>query len=491
VVSEHVKGARWALSKGRGEIAVGLISVLIPDITENAALREQLSVGVDPHGVSTQPQALRFWGEMLTAGAAPQRAATGLLSAALAAGDGMTAAHAAALLVAHPGGQAAVSEALLHGLRHLLQHPRPWEFTALLACVAGFSPEDGWSAAARVLAETVLSGPAAGAAALASVPHATEFARALAVAAWLMPQARWGEALAAWCSLAEAELPPAERKHASTQMLAIVGYIDPPRDAAPGHLSLAQLLAVLPDSRNKQYVLAHRYRFVCLAPQQRVLYTKIGKAACTSMAYVIWKLNGGPDLAPADVAQLHAPSPFLPRLGKLEPARIAEVLADPSWFRFTVIRHPIRRFLAAYVNKFLYKADGMGLFTRAAAVFDGHPWLLPAWQRGPVSLDGVVRLLASIGPGDADPHFLPQAVCALRQDIPYDRVVKLEDAQHAFPALMERVGFDGAVPRLDMHTSRVYAERVRDALVASPLLATLQRFYAADCALFDYAPEDF
>ena len=97
--------------------------------------------------------------------------------------------------------------------------------------------------------------------------------------------------------------------------------------------------------------------------KEKLLYVPIAKCACTSAKRMMVELSALPD---ADVIMeqgVHRVADNFKTGAKLndyDSATIEQVLRSDDYFKFTIIRDPIRRLISAYTEKFLYNRNEPG-----------------------------------------------------------------------------------------------------------------------------------
>jgi hypothetical protein len=224
----------------------------------------------------------------------------------------------------------------------------------------------------------------------------------------------------------------------------------------------------------------------------RLLYVSVPKVACTSLKALAAELTGRPlDRRPEDavlhpevagrgavhVRRAHPAG----RLAELDPARLATVLGDPGWLRFTVTRHPLARLYSAWEDKVLLgqlldRLDPPPLVTVDDGCIDVR-----------ASFAAFVDDLAA-RPGHYldESHFTPQVAIVRTDLVAYDHRIDLAglDAFVAGP-LRDHLGRAVALP----HANPGLGLRWSDAYTPASLEAATA-VYRDDLEAFGYAAPD-
>lgn len=173
-------------------------------------------------------------------------------------------------------------------------------------------------------------------------------------------------------------------------------------------------------------------------PDQKVVFTSIGKNACTSIKWLLAEISGQdldrflrqPSDEPTRRNQIHTRKLWknTPRLSELDQRQLAEISPANGWFVFAVIRDPRLRLFSAWQSKFLV-GDPSYYHRRWA----GRPWL----PRIPHSVEDVledwrrfVEVLVDGPAGSApagDGHFAAQTDRLQESLVPYSRVYEIRE----------------------------------------------------------------
>jgi len=94
---------------------------------------------------------------------------------------------------------------------------------------------------------------------------------------------------------------------------------------------------------------------IIVSEKNKMLYCPVPKAGNSNWKVLIRKHEGFSNYKLLDVAN-NKNINGLTYLSQLAPERVDEIMRDPSWFRFSIVRDPYKRHLSCYLNKFQNKA---------------------------------------------------------------------------------------------------------------------------------------
>ena len=103
---------------------------------------------------------------------------------------------------------------------------------------------------------------------------------------------------------------------------------------------------------NSQWPLAS----LLVSQKHQVIYTPIAKNANTTLKRMFVRLSGHPrseEMLNGDVHTYLTSNPTGLSLCDYSPEDAAQILDDPNYFRFIVLREPLRRAVSGYVEKFI------------------------------------------------------------------------------------------------------------------------------------------
>ena len=223
----------------------------------------------------------------------------------------------------------------------------------------------------------------------------------------------------------------------------------------------------------------------------RVLYVPVPKAATTSILSALARVAGldlrrrlrSRKLEVTRSQTIHDGSLWGPehRLGARDEEELGWILGSDDWFRFTVVREPVRRLWSAWVSKVLVRDP------RFLAAF-GEDWFPPA----PTSATDVLASFRTFvsglptRPDWSDSHWSSQADL-IAPGVEWDVVGRLEDMDGVARAVAGHLGAHGAtLPRVRNEnqsflpfTPALFDEAAYDACL---------EWTARDCDAFGYEP---
>lgn len=152
-----------------------------------------------------------------------------------------------------------------------------------------------------------------------------------------------------------------------------------------------------------------------LLQDQKMLACLPAKTACTVTKRALMRIRGRSDWRDGDP---HNPAknglhPLCRRSDDDEQALAKRVLADDTYFRFTVVRHPVERFVSAYFNK----ARDTNYIRRYAPF---RKWAKTRVITINNVLNWVERGLHQRHSEHLDEHFAPQSRCCAMDHLPLD-----------------------------------------------------------------------
>jgi hypothetical protein len=216
---------------------------------------------------------------------------------------------------------------------------------------------------------------------------------------------------------------------------------------------------------------------------RKILYVETPKAACTTVKYFLRSLvcrrplrfHGGTVATRMDML-IHdrSQSPLL-SLADLPPERAEEIVADESWFRFCVVRHPIDRFFAAWRDKvFLCEPE--------------YERYLPGDGRRFVEFgDFLERVLREDKPETCDLHWRAQTALLMPALINYTSVYAVQALGKMRADLGEHLQRQGMRAQLPDLVRRNEGLAIRqDGFLTAERIAALRAFYDADFRVFGF-----
>ena len=157
--------------------------------------------------------------------------------------------------------------------------------------------------------------------------------------------------------------------------------------------------------------------------EQRIAYLLLRKCACSSIVGALEQLRRG-DQARLSVGELHRDRPT---------RQLAEQIESlPSWYTFTLVRDPIRRFLSFYSDKILNQSL-TGNLSIATPAHYGY--------RTNMSLDEAIEV-ATGGQFEPDLHVLPCAQVIDQAGVKLRHIGKVENFASSIEGASQRVQED-------------------------------------------------
>jgi hypothetical protein len=210
---------------------------------------------------------------------------------------------------------------------------------------------------------------------------------------------------------------------------------------------------------------------ILTVPEYSLVYVKNPKVASSTVVVWLDRLHTG-DLD-FDLQKVHTEH-RLPPLAEVGRPRVLELLGGAG-YRFSFVRHPVRRFESVYWDKMvrhrrfrLQVAGGLGMSGETPPTFE--EFLGAVEQQDPV--------------GGMDPHWRPQHVNLLHPLVAYDHVGKLE----TFASDLERIREEARLPDIPV-VSRNVSPRQRPESVYDgrpDLVQRVEKLYAEDFELYGY-----
>lgn len=209
-------------------------------------------------------------------------------------------------------------------------------------------------------------------------------------------------------------------------------------------------------------------------PDHRLVYVKNPKAACsTILAWLDALHTGDTDHEFGNVHKEHR----LPRINEVGWPTILDMLSG-SGYRFTFVRHPVRRFESVYWDKIVrstrWRSETLDALGMAP---DQSP--SPTFEQ---FLDVVEHQDPMTG---MDRHWRPQHLNLMHPVVTYDRVGRLE----SFAADLELIREEAGLPEVPIKPRNVAPSGFRAGSVYDgrpDLIRRVERLYARDFELYGY-----
>lgn len=231
-------------------------------------------------------------------------------------------------------------------------------------------------------------------------------------------------------------------------------------------LGLGQLRDFFPNQRMSTYILP--------LPEYGLLYVKNPKAACSTLLLWLDLLHTGDEsFAPDNVHAEHR----LPRIKDVGRRRVARMLGG-STYRFSFVRHPLRRLESCYLDKLVDKAHRWSPKVQAALE-------VPVDRGGRIGFEQFLTAIEQQDPvAEMDPHWRPQHVNLLHPFVTYDHVGHVE----TFDADLARIREEARLPAVPVR-SRNVKHRPPSVSVfhgRPDLVRRAEQLYATDFELYGY-----
>ena len=208
-------------------------------------------------------------------------------------------------------------------------------------------------------------------------------------------------------------------------------------------------------------------------PKHNLIYVKNPKAACSTILLWLDRLHTGKyDVDLGDIHKHHR----LPRVGDVGRRNVVQMLSG-SAYRFSFVRHPLRRFESVYwdklarANKFRPRAmASLGLSEDANLTVSFEQFLSAVELQDPLS--------------GMDPHWRPQHVNLLHPLVSYDHIGRVEN----FDADLERIRKEVSLPRVPLEVRNASRHPTTASVFDGrpDLVRRVEALYAKDFELYVY-----
>ena len=224
-----------------------------------------------------------------------------------------------------------------------------------------------------------------------------------------------------------------------------------------------------PDWRARGYNYGTILGHACVIPATGAVYLPVPKCATIAMNHMI------ADESPSDVQSIHRYTPS--GVERLPDHGIALNDISPDAYRcFTVVRHPIDRFISAYSNQIATKKIQPLKKSLCAFLNCAHDAVL--------SVDDLIAYVTETATENIDVHVCPQWSCCGAGRIPFEMVGRVESLDRDVPAFIEAgLIAPEKLARLEVRNA-TSAHALHD--LSQSQKAAISRLYAHDFKMFGY-----
>lgn len=207
-------------------------------------------------------------------------------------------------------------------------------------------------------------------------------------------------------------------------------------------------------------------------PEHGVIYVKNPKAACSTI--LVWLDRIHTREFDHEFTNVHKPH-RLPAVREVGWRRVSRMLSGEA-YRFTFVRHPLRRFESAYWDKNVHSVRWRPEVQRALG--------LPEDEGSSLTFEQFLDAVEQQDPvTEMNGHWKPQHVNLMHPLVSYDRIGRLE----SFSEDLERVREEAGLPRVPLQVRNVSKHRGESVYDGRPdLVRRVEAIYATDYELYGY-----
>lgn len=211
-----------------------------------------------------------------------------------------------------------------------------------------------------------------------------------------------------------------------------------------------------------------------VSPRFRYLYVQNKKVGCSTIKLALQRAElDRPDYMPATSVHDRDASPLL-QPAAMAPEAFAEALS--RYYVFSFVRHPLGRLVSAYLNKIVLPQKGGRFRERAGFATDETP-----------SFEAFVAALQSIDPARHDPHWRPQHLNLMADDLDYSFIGRLENFAADWRTVTQATGLP---EKAEFHGKKSARDQPYASYFNADTRARAAEIYARDFTLYGYDPDD-
>jgi len=249
--------------------------------------------------------------------------------------------------------------------------------------------------------------------------------------------------------------------------------------AEMGMTGMPQAITETPTAGEMEFLLHHNSY---VDERHRILYIGTPKVACTSIKYMLRELVEAKPLRfrpqdehTSEVMRIHTRSLMpLPTFGSFNPARRREIMDDPAWFRFCVIRHPYDRFFSAWRDKIFIVEPG----------FEKHQL---DKSRKFVEFTDFVDKALSEDPRACDVHWRLQVSLLQPDYVKYTQIYELSRVSDMLVDLRAHLAAQGVTDKVLTLPRNNESWSIRpDGFLTNEIMARLRAYYHRDFERFNF-----
>jgi hypothetical protein len=238
--------------------------------------------------------------------------------------------------------------------------------------------------------------------------------------------------------------------------------------------------------RIQQAIRAARFHNFVLIKGHKAVYRMNPKVGSTAILSSIWMANGGGDTPNPN--HVHDDTEILTRLDQQPIEKIDEVINSEDWIRFSFVRHPVRRFVSAFLNKCTRLHIALGPyapFLRAIGMETGTPLFAPIETRDDYRIEDVVRFTEKHAPQDLDMHFAPQTSVLNTAEIDYGFIGRMETFDQGLIEVSDLIRVDLANRGESLHGTN--SGRFTDESLSEGVRERIMSYFRSDMVKFNYS----